>query len=68
MIDNEIIKEIRAVREEMWEDSDHDLDKFFSGLSERQKARSNLVRCLSVTPKEATLAEDQPTTPYNTKN
>lgn len=68
MIDNEIIKEIRETREKLWEDSGHDLDRFFKTLIERQKDRSNLVSSVAEASESATVIEDPKSGPYNNKN
>jgi len=65
MEDNEIIKEIRKVREEMLRAHDGDIKKLAKALMESQKQRPNLVGLASI---DQTLAEDKPAESYNRKN
>jgi hypothetical protein len=64
MEDNEIIKEIRKVREEMLHAHEGDIQKLAESLMESQKLRSNVV---SLAAKDQVLGEDKPTQPYNRK-
>ena len=68
MIDNEIIQEIRQIREKLWEESGGDMQRFFKTLMERQKNRPNLVGVVRQAEDSATVVEESKTRSYNVKN